>query len=111
MAFSTQESRLWQLGKPHKISHMSTNLRSIVFNLKKCVRNSWGEYWGNMGFFYVKKADNWDEPSPCGKDGCMSIELEGKCSWATIGSVTEMPSGNAKCGSAGQDCRTPTDPK
>ena len=75
------------------------------------VRNSWGEYWGNMGFFYVKKADNWDEPSPCGKDGCMSIELEGKCSWATIGSVTEMPSGNAKCGSAGQDCRTPTDPK
>merc|ERR1719506_344170 len=34
------------------------------------VRNSWGEYWGEMGFFRVKKGSN-------------MMGLESECAWAS----------------------------
>merc|ERR1711865_847596 len=41
------------------------------------VRNSWGEYWGEMGYIRVKKGVN-------------ALQLETGCSWASVKSFTEL---------------------
>lgn len=53
------------------------------------VRNSWGEYWGQMGYFYVYAGDN-------------SLSIESQCSWATPKTWTER---NAGCDEDGHNCR------
>merc|ERR1719231_39667 len=40
------------------------------------VRNSWGEFWGEMGYVRVAKGNN-------------ALKLEEQCSWATVGAFTE----------------------
>mmetsp|Transcript_10078 Transcript_10078/g.17723 ORF Transcript_10078/g.17723 Transcript_10078/m.17723 type:complete len:372 (-) Transcript_10078:148-1263(-) len=40
------------------------------------IRNSWGEYWGDLGFFYIKMGEN-------------QLGIEQNCSWATPGAFTE----------------------
>ncbi len=52
------------------------------------VRNSWGEYWGEMGYFRLKAGEN-------------QIALEGNCAWATPGTWTEH---NRACFEDGSNC-------
>jgi len=52
------------------------------------VRNSWGEYWGERGFFRVKMGEN-------------QLGLEEECNWAVPGSWTEI---NMPCYEDGTNC-------
>jgi cathepsin X len=52
------------------------------------VRNSWGEYWGEMGFVRVVLGDN-------------QLGLESNCAWAVPGSWTEV---NLPCDEDGSNC-------
>jgi len=52
------------------------------------VRNSWGEYWGEMGFVRVVLGDN-------------QLGLESNCAWAVPGSWTEV---NLPCNEDGSNC-------
>jgi cathepsin X len=57
------------------------------------VRNSWGEYYGNMGYNYVEKGNN-------------ALHLEEQCAWATVGSFTDN-SNQVHCFEGGQNCAPP----
>ena len=52
------------------------------------VRNSWGEYWGEMGYLRVEMGKN-------------TIGIESDCAWATPGSWTEV---NFPCDEDGGNC-------
>jgi cathepsin X len=54
------------------------------------VRNSWGEYWGEMGFFRVVRGEN-------------QLSLEEDCAWATPGTFTVR---NYPCDEDGHNCQT-----
>jgi len=54
------------------------------------VRNSWGEYWGEMGFFRLARGKN-------------SLDIETACAWATPATWTEQ---NQPCEMDGT-CETP----
>jgi len=55
------------------------------------VRNSWGEYWGEMG--YVKVAEG-------------ALHLEDQCSWAVPGSFTAAEKLNqVHCHEGGDNCK------
>jgi cathepsin X len=54
------------------------------------VRNSWGEYWGEMGFFRIDRGNN-------------SLDLESACAWATPGQYTVQ---NTACWEDGSNCVT-----
>jgi len=54
------------------------------------VRNSWGQYWGELGWLRVKKGDN-------------SLSLEEQCSWAVPGSFTDF-SNQVHCFEGGENC-------
>mmetsp|Transcript_22868 Transcript_22868/g.28054 ORF Transcript_22868/g.28054 Transcript_22868/m.28054 type:complete len:363 (-) Transcript_22868:215-1303(-) len=54
------------------------------------VRNSWGHYWGEMGFIKVEMGSN-------------ILGLEGEVAWATPGSWTET---NFPCSENGANCRS-----
>lgn len=56
------------------------------------VRNSWGESWGDMGYFYVEKGKN-------------ALLLEDDCAWATLGKYTTQ---NFPCFEAGENCKAAT---
>lgn len=43
------------------------------------IRNSWGEYYGHMGFLYLKAGEN-------------QLGVESSCAWATPGVFTDMQS-------------------
>lgn len=53
------------------------------------VRNSWGEYWGEMGFIRVEKGNN-------------ALNLEESCSWAVPHRWTER---NYPCYEGGENCK------
>merc|ERR1719453_2560765 len=53
------------------------------------VRNSWGEYWGEMGYIRVKFG---------------SLQLEQQCSWATVESFT-VDSNQVHCYEDGSNCK------
>jgi len=53
------------------------------------VRNSWGEFWGDMGYIYVEK----------GNDALM---LEDACAWAVPGAFTTK---NFPCDEGGDNCQ------
>jgi len=52
------------------------------------VRNSWGEYWGEMGYIRVEKGNN-------------ALNLEEQCAWAVPGTFTET---NFPCYEGGENC-------
>jgi cathepsin X len=51
------------------------------------VRNSWGEFWGDMGYFYVKMNN--------------ALHIEEQCAWGTVGHFTES---NYPCYEGGENC-------
>ena len=53
------------------------------------VRNSWGVYWGLMGYFHIRIGDN-------------LLGIEKSVSWATPGRFTTM---NFPCAEDGNNCR------
>lgn len=55
------------------------------------VRNSWGEYWGEMGYIRVKKGNN-------------DLGLESQCAWATVRSFTDL-SNQVHCHEGGDNCQ------
>ena len=55
-------------------------------------RNSWGEYWGEMGYFRVAMGGN-------------QLGLESECAWAV---PKEFTTHNVPCGEAGEDCAVET---
>lgn len=56
------------------------------------VRNSWGEYWGEMGYIRVEKGNN-------------ALKLEESCSWATVQDYTAAEKGNQfPCFEGGENC-------
>lgn len=52
-------------------------------------RNSWGEYWGEMGWFRVARGDN-------------QLGIESNCAWATPGTFTEV---NYPCYEGAENCQ------
>ena len=52
------------------------------------VRNSWGEYWGEMGYIRLEMGSN-------------ELGIESECSWATPGTYTEV---NFPCDEDGTNC-------
>jgi len=54
------------------------------------VRNSWGEYWGDMGYVYVEKGNN-------------ALFLESSCAWAVPKAFTTS---NYPCYEGGENCAT-----
>eukprot|EP00591_Stephanopyxis_turris_P006712 CAMPEP_0195514698 /NCGR_PEP_ID=MMETSP0794_2-20130614/6001_1 /TAXON_ID=515487 /ORGANISM="Stephanopyxis turris, Strain CCMP 815" /LENGTH=327 /DNA_ID=CAMNT_0040642987 /DNA_START=57 /DNA_END=1040 /DNA_ORIENTATION=- len=55
------------------------------------VRNSWGEYWGEMGYIRVAKGNN-------------ALGLESQCAWATVGSFTVLDN-QVHCHEDGDNCQ------
>jgi cathepsin X len=56
------------------------------------VRNSWGEYWGEMGYIRVEKGNN-------------ALHLEDECAWAVPGTFTAPETTtNFPCGEGGEGC-------
>lgn len=53
------------------------------------VRNSWGEYWGEMGYIRVHRGSN-------------TLKLESQCAWATVKSFTDT---NFPCFEGGENCQ------
>jgi cathepsin X len=56
------------------------------------IRNSWGQYWGEMGFFRLETGHN-------------SLGIESSVAWATPGTWTEQ---NFACSETGSSCRKGT---
>jgi len=58
------------------------------------VRNSWGEYWGEMGYIRVEMGNN-------------ALHLEEQCSWATVKDYTAPEKGNqVHCFEGGENCQS-----
>merc|ERR1719453_802884 len=54
------------------------------------VRNSWGEYWGEMGYIRVEKGNN-------------ALQLESQCAWAVPKAWTELDN-QVRCFEDGSNC-------
>lgn len=64
------------------------------------VRNSWGEYWGEMGYVRVEKGNN-------------ALQLETQCAWAVPDKFTEgfaETSTNFRCYEDGTNCGSKSEP-
>ena len=64
------------------------------------MRNSWGEYWGELGYFRLALGDN-------------DLGIESMCSWATVDTYSDNNfacyEDGSNCGSATQKVIDPAD--
>jgi len=61
------------------------------------IRNSWGEYWGEFGYFRVAEG---------------ALNIEEQCSWAVVGEYTAPELNNQfPCHEGGDNCRDQKKPK
>jgi len=75
-------------GIDHVVSVVGWNKDNSTGKDYWIVRNSWGEFWGDMGYIYVEKGKN-------------ALQLESQCAWAVPGSFTTK---NFPCNEGGENC-------
>lgn len=76
-------------GIDHVVSVVGWNTDSASGKDYWIVRNSWGEFWGDMGYIYVEKGKN-------------ALLLEESCAWAVPGAFTTH---NYPCYEGGDNCQ------